>query len=552
MIDYTRLQKIINLDWEFILDGVLGSLFYAVVIYFLLAGLSYIHIRKPLQLLYRNTNMDGWALMFMRLWLPFMLLYFFPLVTGTWLVIFFLVPLFRRKPKSKARENLENFIFNTSNGKLSIDNPFRGSLIIGGAGSGKSKSLIEPIIEQASRKGFSGLLYDFKFPILSEEANGYFYNAEDTRLFFVNFDDLRRSHRINPLQPDLMVNSSYAREYAQTILTNLNPESAKRKDFWISSSEALLTGVIWYLKREYPEYCTLPHVIAMLMTDDPEALVYKIAQNNEVKGFVVSVMGAIKAQAGNQLAGVLSTLQNSLSALNMPEIFWVLSGNDLSLDLNNPGAKKFLCIGNNPALSQTYSPAIALIVSASLKQMNQQGKAKSVVILDEAPTLFIPNFSQIPATARSNKVATFYCAQDISQMVESYGETQAESIISNLGNQFYGRTTNPKTAKRVSELFGKEDVEYTSRSVNRGKQTTHGQSFSYQLRDRLKPQEMMGLSTGSFVGIIAEGNQNEFYNQFEEIPSRAKAIMPFKNVDLSEVSKNFNRITEQANSLLKK
>jgi type IV secretory pathway TraG/TraD family ATPase VirD4 len=230
----------------------------------------------------------------------------------------------------------------------------------------------------------------------------------------------------------------------------------------------------------------------------------------------------------------------------MPEIFWVLSGSDFSLDLNNPDDKKFLCVGNNPALSQTYAPVIALIISASLKQMNQQGKAKSVVILDEAPTIFIPNFAQIPATARSNRVATFYCAQDISQIVDSYGETPSETIISNLGNQFYGRTTNPKTAKRVSELFGKDDMEFSSRSVSKGKQVTHGHSTSFQLRDRLKPQEMMGLSAGTFVGIIAEGNQTEFYTKFDALPAKEKAITAFHSVSQTEILANFNRINEEA------
>ncbi|WP_138485416.1 type IV secretory system conjugative DNA transfer family protein [Dyadobacter bucti] len=459
---------------------------------------------------------------------------------------------FRGKKKAvttapAARRPGNGFVLQTSGGStIEIDNPTRGIFICGGAGSGKSKSIIEPIIQQSGQNGFTGLVYDFKFPVLASEVNGA-YQGSQVKTWFVNFTDLAYSHQINPVSPKVITNASYAREAAKTILSNIDFKASQKRDFWIQSSEAILTSAIWYLRNNHPQYCTLPHVIALVLKHEPKELIRLFQQDLQVKAIIASV--ASGSESENQLAGVFASIQNYLSTLATPEIFWVLSGDEVPLDLNNPENPGILTVGNDPTLSATLSPVISLIVSMAAKQMNQQGKEKSIILLDEAPTLFIPNFQQIPSTARSNKIATVYSVQDIAQMQGMIGREETEMIISNLGTQFYGRSTNIATAERISKLFGKMDVEYTGSNKSRSNdRNSYGQSTTIQQRERLTPSQVLGFRAGEFCGIVAEGNTSEFQDILREQTSVGQPLQKIRTAP--DINATYTRINNDLHLII--
>ncbi len=255
----------------------------------------------------------------------------------------------------------------------------------------------------------------------------------------IDFKDANQSARVNPLEPNLMTKTAYAHEYAQTLMYNLSPNNIKHEDYWVMEAKSVLTGLIWYLKSEHPDFCTLPHLISLVLHCEMGELVKKVSENFGAAGYVASLKQAIKNDSTKQISGVVSTLQTNLAKLNTPDIFWVLSGNDFDLDINDTSNPKFVCIGNESTLSETYAPVISLILSVALKQMNQPNKHKSIVLVDELPTLYINKLEQTPATARSNKVATVLACQDFSQLVDRYGRDKSQVIISNMGNQFFGR-----------------------------------------------------------------------------------------------------------------
>jgi type IV secretory pathway TraG/TraD family ATPase VirD4 len=401
-----------------------------------------------------------------------------------------------------------------------MGNPFRGVLVVGAAGSGKSASVVRQLMYNAVNKSFCGLLYDFKYPTLTNELNGYLYfKQSQARHYNINFTHIEKSVRINPLKSQYVPNSSYAREYAMAIINNLIPESTEKQDFWTRSCIDLLTAEIHYLAQEHPELSSLPHVVALTFTDE-DKLIQLLSQNTECLGMIKSLETALRNQAKNQLSGVVSTLQSALSRINTPEIFWVLSGNDISLNINDPQNPIWLSVGNDPGLADTFAPVISLIFTVALKQMNQPNKHKSIVIVDEAPTVFIPNVDRIPATARSNKVSFVFCAQDISQIEKGYGKTNTDVLLSNLNNQFYGRLSSPKSAEHVSKMFGKDDFLYSSesQSTSSGQSFTKGQSksFSYRERDRVRPQELLNFDPGKFAGFLVESNKKEFIATLKE------------------------------------
>lgn len=422
----------------------------------------------------------------------------------------------KQKQKSKsdngAHEGIS--IYNS----VYIPNPYAGIFISGGAGSGKSKSFIEPIIYDCAINNFTGVLYDFKFPSLANHVCKA-YKTTGIKVSYINFTDVNFSNRINPIAPKYITTSNHARELAIAIVNNLMPETIRKPDFWSRNTEALLTAVIWYLREEQPQYCTFPHVIGLLLARRTDDLMNMLKKNDQCADMISPIVESLERKASNQTAGILATLQVLLANLSTPEIFWVLSGNEVEIRTNLRDKPGFIVVGNEPTLSDTFSPLIGLILTSVAKQLNQINDQKSIIILDEAPTVYLPKFEQIPATARSNKVATVFCAQDISQIIDKYGEEKTESILSNLGNQFYGRTTNPKTAERVSKVFGKSEKQIGTYTQGRSKNQSpldfystsqNGHSITLQERDNVKVQDVAQLPTGSFYCILSEGNNRLF------------------------------------------
>jgi len=449
------------------------------------------------------------------------------------------------KPQQKQQITDSNIILSSfDGGEVEIANPYRGIFILGGAGSGKSRSLIVPIIDQATSKGFTGILYDFKFPELSSEA--YWLakgKPKRAKYFFVNFQDMTRTHRVNPLKN--IEESTHAREFATALVSNLMPESITRPEFFSRSAIALLSGAIWFLYQEHREICTLPHVISFLLWPDLAAILSKIEENEISADMVASVKSGLPSE--KQTAGVMSTLQMSLSSLSDHKFFYVLSGDDFDLDINSPSNPKFVCIGNSATVSDTLSPLISLIITAALKQMNRKNKEKSLILLDEAPTLYIPNFDQIPATARSNRVITALCTQDYSQMEDKYGSTKAEVILSNLANQFWGNTKNPKTADKVIRLFGKHDkvIETISRGhSSQGLKSSNNQSVSQsiQQRDRLDVTDIRDLDPGEFFISTVETQKKEFRVRLKPAEEHSETLPAFRQVSDQEIADNFSRV----------
>ena len=464
-------------------------------------------------------------------------------------------PLIKQFSKKEDKDSLN---FKTSAGVINLANPFRGIYIQGGAGSGKSASIFEPIIKQIAEQEYTGILYDFKSPELTEKVRASYLDSI-VEFRNIDFKNAHQSDRINPISPNYLSKSVIALEYSQTLVNNLIPESIKKADFWSNTTKMILSGVIWWLKEEHPKYCTIPHAISLLLHTDTKTLLEEVSKNYEAGGMVATLRQSFEKEAGNQTAGILSTIQTAIAQLNSKDVFWILSGNDVDLNLNNPQKPTFLCLGNDSTLPQVYAPVISLIISVAMRQMNKPNQQKSVVLLDEAPTIYIPNIEQIPATARSNKIATIFGVQDFSQLADNYGQDKAQIILANLGNQFFGRVTNGKTAEMVQKLFSKEDRTFINKNTGTGTGGTivhtqsnqsRGKSETIQERDRVKVSDLINLDPGEFYGIIAEGKPKEFLKtqfleDFAENEANEKA-----SVTEQEMSENYFRIIEEAKSLL--
>ena len=394
----------------------------------------------------------------------------------------------------------------TRNSWINIINPFRGVMVLGTPGSGKSYFVIRHIITQHIRKGFTMFVYDFKFDDLSRIAyNTWLKNKHryprPPAFYVINFDDLTRSHRCNPLEPSAMTDITDAAESARTILMGLNREWIKRQgDFFVESPINFLTAVIWYLRKyQDGEFCTLPHVIE-LMQVDYDSLFTLLRTEKEIEVLINPFVNAYLNDVMEQLEGQIAAAKVAMARLSSPQLYYVLSGNDFTLDINNPDDPKIVCMGNNPQKIQIYGAVLSLYVTRLVKLVNKKGKQKSSLIFDEFPTIYLNNMDSLIATARSNKVATCLGIQDFSQLRKDYGREQADVIMNITGNIVSGQVTGD-TAKQLSERFGKIMQDRESLSINASDTSI---SRSKQLESAVPPSKISGLSSGEFVGMVAD------------------------------------------------
>ena len=417
---------------------------------------------------------------------------------------------------------------------LNIVNTFRGILGIAANGAGKTVSFVEPCIEQYAFKGYAGILFDFKFPTLSNIAHLHFGRKEvlslqgkkhelienSTQFYIINFTDIARSHRINPLNPKYIKNQIYAKEFAEAIINSLQKGQNYNDKFFTPSAITLLTAIIWFLKKHYPQYCTFPHVVNLIVGDSYEILIKKLREDDECAGLIRSIITAIESKAGNQLAGVIASLQMPFGTMNIPEYMYVLSGDDTTIDVNEKANPKVICVGTAPDIAAALSPIISLIFTVALKTMNQQGKHHSFALMDEAAQIFIPNIADIPATARSNKVSFNIVTQDILQFESIYSKPVSDSLIGNLNYQIYLKIANLETAKRVSATIGKEkDVKRSeSMSTNtgvKGGSNNEGYNFSEAQTEVILPNQIMQFKVGEMIGICEETKHPTFHLEVE-------------------------------------
>ncbi|MBC5862829.1 conjugal transfer protein MobC [Flavobacterium turcicum] len=389
---------------------------------------------------------------------------------------------------------------------INIINPFRAVMVLGTPGSGKSYFVIRHVITQHIRKGFTMFIYDFKFDDLSKIAYNTWLNYKHLypnppQFYVINFDDLTRTHRCNPLEPSAMTDITDASESARTILLGLNREWIKRQgDFFVESPINFLSAIIWYLKKyKDGEFCTLPHVIE-LMQADYDSLFTLLRTEKEIEVLINPFVNAYLNDVMEQLEGQIASAKIAMARLSSPQLYYVLSGNDFTLDINNPDDPKIVCMGNNPQKIQIYGAVLSLYVNRLVKQVNQKGKQKSSLIFDEFPTIYLNNMDSLIATARSNKVATCLGIQDFSQLRKDYGREQADVIMNITGNIISGQVTGD-SAKQLSERFGKIMQDRESLSINSGDTSI---SRSKQLESAVPPSKISSLSSGEFVGMVAD------------------------------------------------
>ena len=457
-------------------------------------------------------------------------------------------------------------------GWINVINPFRATIVLGTPGSGKSYAVINNYIKQQIEKGFSMYIYDFKFDDLSTIAYNHLLNHVDKykvkpQFYVINFDDPSRSHRCNPIHPDFMTDILDAYESAYTIMLNLNKKWVEKQgDFFVESPITLFAAIIWYL-RIYKDgkYCTFPHAIEFL-NKRYEDIFPILTSYPELENYLSPFMDAWLGGAADQLQGQIASAKIPLSRMVSPQLYWVMTGNDFTLDINNPDAPKILCVGNNPDRQNIYGCALGLYNSRIVKLMNKKGKLKSSIIIDELPTIYFKGLDNLIATARSNKVAVCLGMQDFSQLKRDYGDKEATVIINTVGNIFSGQVLG-ESAKTLSDRFGKVLQKRNSMTINKNEKSS---TISTQLDSLIPISKISTLSQGVFVGAITDNNDERIEQKFfhceimvdkNKVDAETKSYQPIPQMNSfivdgvdtmqSQIQDNYKSIKEDVKLIVK-
>ena len=458
-------------------------------------------------------------------------------------------------------------------GWINVVNPFRATIVLGTPGSGKSFAVVNNYIKQQIEKSYSMYIYDFKFPDLSTIAYNHMMNHQNgykvkPQFYVINFDDPRRSHRCNPIHPDFMSDISDAYESAYTIMLNLNKTWVQKQgDFFVESPIILFAAIIWYLRiYKNGKYCTFPHAIELLNRRYEDVFPI-LTSYPELENYLSPFMDAWQGGAMEQLAGQIASTKIPLSRMISPQLYWVMSASEFTLDINNPEEPKILCVGNNPDRQNIYGAALGLYNSRIVKLINKKGQLKSSVIIDELPTIYFKGLDNLIATARSNKVAVCLGFQDFSQLVRDYGDKEAKVVINTVGNIFSGQVVG-ETAKTLSEHFGKVLQKRQSISINRQDVST---SINTQMDSLIPPSKISGLTQGMFVGSVSDNfteriEQKIFHAEIVVDTDKVKReeshyqpipiINDFKDANGNDCMKqaiqdNYNQIKEDVKQIVK-
>jgi hypothetical protein len=383
---------------------------------------------------------------------------------------------------------------------------FRGTLVMGTPGSGKTRYIFCQMIQQSLANGMALFVYDLKYDDLTRLTYNSFLNTPNSQtvtpqFFSVNFDDFSRSHRCNPLDPRSLDDISDATDCAKTILFALNKNwIGKQGDFFISSAIGFFTANIWFLRRyEDGKYCTLAHLLELIQTDYTK--LFSILRSfPEIETLISSYISAFKNNVMEQLQGQIDSARIALSSLVSPNLYYLLSANDFTLDINNPLQPKIVCLGSNPQKQLIYSAVVSLYVSRMIKLVNRKGGQPCHLLFDEFSPFYASGMDLTIATARSNKVGVTIGIQDLSQLRKEYGRDQADALFNLPGNLISGQVTGD-SARFVSERFGK--ILQKKSTVNTNSRDT-GTSESQQLDLAMPASKISTLSSGEFVGITAD------------------------------------------------
>lgn len=415
-------------------------------------------------------------------------------------------------------------------------NPFRGVMVLGVPGSGKSESVIVPGIKQFLKKGYSMLVYDFKYPTLAEITYYHYLlnsqpggSLQGHAFHAINLDKIEHSRRVNPLLPRYIGTLAKAGETADAIVSALKKgeknSSGGSDQFFTQSAINFLAATIYFLAHKANgKYSSLPHLLAFLSR--PYDMIFNhLFSMMEVHSLLAPFRSAYENKAFEQLEGQIGTLRVNISRLATPESFWVFSGNDFDLKISNP--KSVLVLANNIDGQNINSAFYAAILNRTIAEVNSRGNNPCALIIDETPTLYLHKIENLIATARSNKVAVMLGLQELPQFHQQYGKTTADTISSLMGSIISGAVRSKETLQWLETLFGKIKQNNIGLNIDRSKTTLN---INERMDMVIPASKIANQNAGEVVAIVSRDNNNDL-QEYQTNTFKCKIKLDLEAID---------------------
>jgi hypothetical protein len=395
-------------------------------------------------------------------------------------------------------------------------NPFRGTMVIGTPGSGKSFGIINPAIRQMIAKGFCLCIYDFKFPDLAQIAyyhyllkkskdSGYEYDFH-----VINLNEVEKSKRVNPFKKEYIQTLAEAQEMAESMVSSLQKGGSSSGGgpdafFTQSAINFLSSSIYFFATYEDGKYSDLPHILSFMNRSYKE-IFDTLFTNEEIFSLLSPFKTAYENKAFDQLEGQVGTLKIFLSRLATKESFWVFSGDEVELKITNRENPSILILASDPGTQDINSALYSSVLNRTLRLINSKHNLPGGIIADEFPTIYIHKIDNVVATARSNKVAVLLGLQEIPQLRQFYKKEVADTISAIVGNILSGSARDKNTLEWLEKLFGKIKQKSYSQSISQQGTTT---SINEKMDFMIPAGKIATLKTGEMVGMIAQGEEND-------------------------------------------
>lgn len=402
----------------------------------------------------------------------------------------------------------------THDGWLNI-NPFRGTMVIGTPGSGKSFGVINPAIRQMVAKGFSLCIYDFKFPDLGQIAYYHWLLKKKIdpnykhNFVVINLNEVEKSRRVNPFKKEYLQTLANAQEMAESMVSALQKGGASAgggaEQFFTQSAINFFASCVYFFATyENGKFSSLPHLLSF-MNRSYEEIFDTLFTHEELASLMSPFKSAYENKAFDQLEGQVGTLKIFLSRLATKESFWVFSGDEVELKISKKENPSIVILASNPATQDINSALYSSVINQLFRLINDKHNLPSGVIADEFPTIYIHKVDNVIATARSNKVAVMLGLQEQPQLRQFYKKEVGETISAIIGNILSGSVRDKNTLDWLEKMFGKIKQKSYSESISQQGTST---SINEKMEAMIPAGKMASLRTGEMVGMIAQGEEN--------------------------------------------
>jgi hypothetical protein len=430
-------------------------------------------------------------------------------------------------------------------GWINVVNPFRGTLLIGTPGSGKSYGVVNSYIRQMIAKQYCACIYDFKFPDLGKIAYYQYLLAKQQgkcgkhQFHVINLNEVEKSRRVNPWSAKYLRTLADASESAEGLVEAMKKgdKSGGSDQFFTQSAINFLTACVYFFaKFQQGKFSSFPHVLSFLNCSYEE-IFSTLFSEPELSSLLSPFRCAYKLKAFDQLEGQVGTLKIFISRLATKETFWVFSGDDFDLKISSKTNPSILILANDPSTQSTNSASYSVILNRITSLINSKGNNPVGLLIDEAPSLYTHKVENLISQARSNLSAVLLGMQELPMLNQQYGKDTAATITSVVGNIMSGSVRNKDTLEWLERLLGKSKQIGEGLSIDRNKTSS---SLNEKLEALIPAGKIASLNTGEMVGLIASDAEEKFTGKFET--SAVNCRINLNRPEIEKEEKNYREL----------